>query len=253
MNTVRVLDIPLFASNIRSAAVIVLESKDAVVRNFCISATGAHGLVYSRKNLAFRNILESFYLNLPDGMPGVWVGKIKGAKNMQRCYGPNFFRDVMLLSANTCLKHFLCGGKEGVANRLKSACETKFKNNNIVGTYCPPFETVEKYDYAGIASFVNSVKPDVVWIGLSTPKQEQFAFHLSKHTDVKFIICVGAAFDFHIGNVKQAPAWIQKAGMEWLFRLFTEPKRLWRRYFEVVPMFIYYNFAELFSGIFNKR
>ena len=109
------------------------------------------------------------------------------------------------------------------------------------------------YDYPAIAQTINETKANIVWIGLSTPKQEIFAANLSKYTKVDFICCVGAAFDFHIGNVKQAPSWIQKIGMEWFFRLLMEPKRLWKRYFEIVPLFIYYNFADIIDRKFFKE
>ncbi|MEQ8581150.1 MAG: WecB/TagA/CpsF family glycosyltransferase [Marinoscillum sp.] len=250
---IRILGIPLFAENIESATRLVLNESTLHNNNKLVSATGAHGLVYAKKRPKFKSILESFYLNLPDGMPGVWVGRMKGAHKMQRCYGPDFFEEVMVESASTQMKHFFCGGKEGVADRLKDACEMKFSNYNIVGTHCPPFKSVDEYDYDEISQIIKESNADIVWIGLSTPKQEQFAFHLSKHTRVKFIICVGAAFDFHIGNVRQAPSWIQKMGMEWCFRLFMEPKRLWKRYFEIVPLFIYYNFAEFVIGKFYKK
>ena len=100
---------------------------------------------------------------------------------------------------------------------------------------------------------INESKADFVWIGLSTPKQELFASRLAKYTNTGYISCVGAAFDFHIGNVKQAPSWMQKLALEWFFRLMVEPKRLWKRYFEIVPLFIYYNFAELFKEKFLNK
>lgn len=218
--------------------------------NRCISATGAHGIIHAKKNEVFREILNSFYSNLPDGMPGVWVGRGKGAKEMKRCYGPDLFAKFMQKSAKSDAGHFLCGGKEGVAEKLKKACATKFGNQNIVGTYCPPFKKIDEYDYEMIAEQINKSKADVVWIGISTPKQEKFAKRLSEHTDVHFLITVGAAFDFHIGELRQAPSWMQKAGMEWLFRLIAEPRRLYRRYLEIVPAFLFYGIKDV---IIHKR
>ncbi|MEQ6167988.1 WecB/TagA/CpsF family glycosyltransferase [Ekhidna sp. MALMAid0563] len=242
---VEVLDVSLYAGDI---ALFLEEelTKNKHQANNLVSATGAHGLVYAQKNPSFKQILQSFYINLPDGMPAVWVGRLKGAKAMRRCYGPDFFKEAMIASANTGHTHFLCGGMDGVADRLKQVCQKKF-GAKIVGTYCPPFLPVEEFDYAYIGKQINESKPDFVWIGLSTPKQEQFATRLSKHTKVSYICTVGAAFDFHIGNVKQAPSWIQKIGMEWFFRLLMEPKRLWKRYVEIVPLFIWYNLKEFIS------
>ncbi|WP_425390058.1 WecB/TagA/CpsF family glycosyltransferase [Ekhidna sp.] len=247
-DTVNILGIPLYRYSI-STFIKNIDNKSK--ENKCISATGAHGLVTSVRDNRFREILLSFNTNLPDGMPGVWVGRLKGAKEMKRCYGPDFFEETMRASANSNLTHYLCGGNEGVADSLKEVCENKF-GANIVGTFCPPFLQVKDYDYEEIAEQINQSNADIVWIGLSSPKQEAFASNLSKFTSVSYICCVGAAFDFHIGNVKQAPNWIQKIGMEWFFRLLMEPKRLWKRYIEIVPLFIYYNFAELIKGNFFK-
>ncbi|MEQ9307271.1 MAG: WecB/TagA/CpsF family glycosyltransferase, partial [Marinoscillum sp.] len=202
----KVLDIDLYAGNISTAITQVLTSEETTCK--CISATGAHGLVTAKRDLKFKEILNSFYLNLPDGMPGVWVGRNKGYQQMKRCYGPDFFKEFMLKSADHHFKHFLCGGSEGVAENLKWVCETKFLNQNVVGTYCPPFLKVEEYDYPAIADRINESGADVVWIGLSTPKQECFGFYLSKYLNSKFVICVGAAFYFNIWNVRQAPSWI---------------------------------------------
>ena len=249
-----VLGIEMYNRTLEEAIDNIIQEPNKLKSNLCISATGAHGLVYSKKNPKFKKVLSSFFINLPDGMPGVWVGRMKGAKNMSRCYGPDFFKGVMLASAQKKgIKHFLCGGNDGVAEKLKTACEIQFNNNNIVGTFCPPFLPVDEYDFETIANEINESQASIVWIGLSSPKQEQFAHLLSKFTSVKYIITVGAAFDFHIGNVKQAPDWIQKIGMEWFFRLLMEPKRLWKRYIEIVPLFIYYNFVELIKGEFLKK
>jgi N-acetylglucosaminyldiphosphoundecaprenol N-acetyl-beta-D-mannosaminyltransferase len=222
-------------------------------RNRCISATGAHGIIYANKNEEFKAILNQFYLNLPDGMPGVWIGKLKGAKQMKRCYGPDFFKDLMIASANKPVKHFFCGGKEGVADELKEKCGRKFNNYNIVGTFCPPFRKMSEEELIELGQRINASGADIVWIGLSTPKQEQFAWQLRNYIKVHFIITVGAAFDFHTDKVKQAPSWIQKIGMEWFYRLISEPKRLYKRYLEIVPLFILYNVKELIDTIFIKK
>ena len=128
--------------------------------------------------------------------------------------------------------------KPGVAEELKNVCGQTFNNNNIEGFYSPPFREMSDDEMKGFRKKFNNKNTDIVWIGLSTPKQEIFAYRLSKYTKVHFIITVGAAFDFYTGKVKQAPKYIQKAGLEWLFRLLMEPKRLWKRYFEIVPLFI---------------
>jgi len=215
--------------------------------NRCISATGAHGMITARKDEEFKEILNGFYANLPDGMPGVWVGKLKGEKEMKRCYGPDFFAETMRATASGGIRHFLCGGTEGVAEELKASCLEKFGNANICGTYCPPFKEADEYDYEEIARLINESGADIVWVGISTPKQEKFARNLSRYTKVHFLATVGAAFDFHTDRLKQAPSWMQEAGLEWLFRLLTEPRRLYKRYFEIVPKFLIFSLKDLGS------
>ena len=166
---------------------------------------------------------------------------------MQRCYGPDFFAEVMQLTREYPIKHFLCGGAEGVAARLKENCATRFSNQNIVGTYCPPFRDMDQGELQALAQQINDLEADVIWLGLSTPRQEQTALRLSVQVNARFLVTVGAAFDFHTDRIRQAPAFVQKIGMEWLFRLCMEPGRLWRRYFEIVPKFIYFNFLELIT------
>jgi N-acetylglucosaminyldiphosphoundecaprenol N-acetyl-beta-D-mannosaminyltransferase len=250
----QVLGIPLYDKSISNAVFTIIEATNkSPKKNYLISATGAHGMVYAQSHTEFKNLLNSFYLNLPDGMPGVWIGRLKGANEMQRCYGPDFFAELIKSSNDTSIKHFFCGGKEGVAEELKNICNQKFSNNNIVGTYSPPFRDMADDEMKELADEINSKEVNIIWIGLSTPKQEIFAERLSEFTEVDFICTVGAAFDFHTGKVKQAPHLIQRMGLEWLFRLLMEPKRLWKRYMEIVPMFIFFNLQEFLRINVTKK
>jgi N-acetylglucosaminyldiphosphoundecaprenol N-acetyl-beta-D-mannosaminyltransferase len=251
--TVKILEIPMYAGDITTATSLITDDCGNGKReNKCVSATGAHGLVFAYKNDEFKNTINRFYLNLPDGMPGVWIGRIKGANSMKRCYGPSFFENVLRQTAELPITHFFCGGNEGVAESLKIAVEEKFGNTNVVGTYCPPYLEVNNYDYTKIAKLIDNTRANIIWIGLSTPKQELFAIRLAGNTNSNFIITVGAAFDFHTNKVKQAPAFVQKIGMEWFFRLIMEPKRLYKRYLEIVPLFIFLNVKEFIKFAFRK-
>lgn len=251
---VEVLDIPMFDYDIPKAVTIAEEicQGGSPKGGRCISATGASGTVFSKQNAEFKQILQSFFLNLPDGVPSVWVGKAKGARHMKRCYGPDFFKEFMISSASKPINHFLCGGQPGVADQLKAACERNFGNYNIKGTYTPPFRPMTDQELKELGSKLNALDIDVVWIGISTPKQEVLASRLRKFARVHFIVTVGAAFDFHTGRVKQAPKWIQRNGLEWLFRLIQEPRRLYKRYFTIVPLFIWYNLEEFVIKTFNS-
>ena len=248
INCVKVLQIKLFAGTIEKFNDILIKENEK--NSLCVSATGAHGIITARRNRSFKLVLDNFYLNLPDGMPGVWIGRLKGARKMRRCYGPDVFKEVLLKTAKLKINHYLCGGKPGVAEDLRRICIEKFNNNNVVGTYSPPFREMRDNEFRLLADNINSKNTTFIWIGLSTPKQEFFANKLAEYTNVNFIITVGAAFDFHTGRVRQAPQLVQKFGMEWLFRLVMEPRRLWKRYFEIVPLFIWYNFLEFIKGDF---
>jgi N-acetylglucosaminyldiphosphoundecaprenol N-acetyl-beta-D-mannosaminyltransferase len=247
----KVLDISLYDAGLSEAVKGILSRCEPSWPrdNKCVSATGAHGLVTAFKEPDFKQVLNSFYWNLPDGMPGVWIGKLKGAKQMTRCYGPDVFKHVFEGSANLTINHFLCGGQEGVADELKAAVGQKFGNYRVTGTFCPPFREMTDNEFRVLAKTINSSGANIVWVGLSTPKQERFARRLAQWTNVNFIVTVGAAFDFHTDRVIQAPGWMQKASLEWFFRLITEPKRLYKRYLEVVPLFIFLNLKEVFSTV----
>ncbi|GAB4024885.1 WecB/TagA/CpsF family glycosyltransferase [Spirosoma koreense] len=241
----RVLQINLYDAGLKSAVNEIIRQCTSLPRqNRCISATDAHGLVTAFRNPGFKETLNSFYWNLPDGMPSVWIGKMKGASQMTRCYGPDLFRYVFEESAQAPIRHFLCGGKEGVADELKAAVARKFGNQQVAGTYCPPFRDMSDTELRSLADKINQSGAHIVWIGISSPKQEYFARRLAEWTQVSFIVTVGAAFDFHTDRVRQAPAWMQKCSLEWLFRLMMEPKRLYKRYLKVVPLFILFNLKE---------
>ena len=177
----------------------------------------------------------------------MWVAKLKGATKINRCFGPFVFKEIMIATANNNIKHYFCGGKEGVAESLIESCKNQFNNKNIVGTYSPPFRELLEDEIKIMAENINQKGTDILWIGISTPKQEILAKRLSKYTNVKMIVTVGAAFDYYTGSITIAPVWMQNLGLEWLFRLCLEPKRLWKRYLEIVPKFIIYAVLDLMN------
>ncbi len=250
--TVDVLGIPIFNGDIPTLFQKIgyeISSKKKLNRQ--ISLCDANVLVTSKKNRYFKNILKNeTYLNLADGMPGVWVGKLKGAKNIDRCYGPDVFKYIIKKSSDSNLKHYFTGGKEGVAENLRTYCFDELGNSNIVGVHCPPFTEMSDNEITKIAEDINESDADIVWIGISSPKQDIYAHRLKKDLNAHFIFTIGAAFDFYTGNITQAPKFIQRSGFEWLFRLIMEPKRLWKRYFTVIPLFIYFNLLDFF---FSKK
>jgi N-acetylglucosaminyldiphosphoundecaprenol N-acetyl-beta-D-mannosaminyltransferase len=251
--SVRVMDVPLYDGNIKDAATYIIDQIGVGSKHsYCISATGAHGIVTSRADKSFRDILNAFHINLPDGMPGVWVGRLKGAKRIARCYGPEFFAYILNETSNKNINHYFCGGKEGVTEALKRTCETRFHNHNVAGTYSPPFRDMTGEELTELSAEIERCQTNILWVGISTPKQEKLAYRISQLCSVNFIITVGAAFDFHTGRVRQAPRYVQNIGLEWFYRLCMEPRRLWSRYINIVPQFIYYNMLDFFTSTKNN-
>jgi N-acetylglucosaminyldiphosphoundecaprenol N-acetyl-beta-D-mannosaminyltransferase len=142
------------------------------------------------------------------------------------------------LSAFRGFSHFFYGGRPGVAEKLRERLETKFPGLRVVGTFCPPFRALTPPEADELRCLVERLRPDVFWVGLSTPKQEQFMARYWQALDSTLYIGVGAAFDFHAGLLRQAPRWMQRNGLEWLFRLGCEPRRLWKRYLKNNPLFV---------------
>ncbi len=249
--------IPIYERDLSSAVQELVASLDSSFKDKepirCISATGAHGLVEAHKDSSFKDILSFFYWNIPDGMPLVWWGRLKGFPTMDRCYGPDFFAAIIQATSGLEVAHFFCGGKPGVTEELKQAVELKWGNQNVTGTFSPPFSPMQEKDWSNLVATVIDSKAQIIWIGLSTPKQERFAYELAKREKVRYIITVGAAFDFHTGRLAQAPRWMQRSGLEWFYRLYKEPRRLWKRYIEIVPKFAILAGVDLIKHYLRKR
>lgn len=217
---------------------------DAVVaaarerRKGYVCVTGVHGVTEAQNDLSFRDILNRAFLVTTDGMPLVWLGKKDVGGWVDRVYGPDLMAEVFRATQDGNLTHFLYGGGPGVADHLKVCLENRFPGVKIVGTYCPPFRPLNVEERTQLAKQVSDSRPSFLWVGLSTPKQERFMAEYLPELDTAVMLGVGAAFDFHSGTVRQAPRWMQRSGLEWFFRLCTEPKRLWKRYCINNPLFV---------------
>jgi N-acetylglucosaminyldiphosphoundecaprenol N-acetyl-beta-D-mannosaminyltransferase len=169
-------------------------------------------------------------------MPMVWCGKLSGHSEMSRVYGPDLMLEICQLPG---VRHYLYGGANGAAKQLAQHLKEKFPKIEIVGLYEPPWRPLTPQEEAALAEEIRIAKPDIMWIGLSTPKQERFMAEYLPKLDVTLMVGVGAAYDLLSGRVAQAPRWIQRSGFEWLYRLCREPSRLWRRYFKNNPRFAF--------------
>jgi N-acetylglucosaminyldiphosphoundecaprenol N-acetyl-beta-D-mannosaminyltransferase len=234
---VNVLGVGISVLNLQSAAAVISDALAARRKGY-ITVTGVHGVTEAHDDREFRRILNQSFLCTPDGMPMVWMGKLAGRREIDRVYGPDLMELLCETGVARGWRHFFYGGAPGVAEELKTRIGKKFPGIQIVGTFTPPFRPLNDEEDRALAQAVTNAKPDLIWVGLSTPKQERFMAAYLPKLDTSLMIGVGAAFDFHAGKVKQAPRWIQRRGLEWAFRLWQEPSRLWKRYARNNPLFV---------------
>ena len=168
----------------------------------------------------------------------VWAGRWAGAKDMARVYGPDFMLEVLERAAVEGWTSYFYGGGDGVSGALAERMKRRFPGLEVVGVCSPPFRPLTSEEDAALVTTVRDLAPDLIWVGLSTPKQERWmAAHLGQWSK-GVMFGVGAAFDINAGLLPQAPPWMQRLGLEWLFRLVVEPRRLWRRYLSNNPRFV---------------
>jgi len=234
---VNVLGVAVSAINLDLALEAVAGALDRREKGY-ICVTGVHGVSEAQTDEGFRRILNQAFLCTPDGMPLVWAGRWQGRKEMGRVYGPDLMLAVLAQSEKTGRRHFFYGGTNGAAQALREELGKRFPKLQIAGTYEPPFRPLNAVEAGELKKLIQDARPDMMWIGLSTPKQEKFMAEYLGQLDVTLMAGVGAAFDFLAGRLRQAPRWMQRSGLEWLFRLGCEPRRLWKRYLKNNPLFL---------------
>ena len=207
-------------------------------RYVCVS--GMHGVMESQRDERLRRIHNSAGLVTTDGMSLVWLCKLKGNQPVERVYGPDLMLELCGRSAHRGYRHFFYGASPEVLERLVGRLQTRFPGLLVVGTFSPPFRPLTAAEDADVVARIREARPDVVWVGLSTPKQERWMADYVERLAGPVLIGVGAAFDFHAGVKRQAPRWMQRNGLEWLFRLLSEPRRLAGRYLVNIPLFAWY-------------
>lgn len=209
-----------------------------------VTVTPAHAVMEAYWDPALRKIFNASGLTTPDGMAIVWLLRLHGHRGVERVYGPDLLLEVCRYGLEKSYRHFLYGGEKGVADDLGRGLVDRFPGLQWAGSCSPPFGPVSEQEDRAALEQINAASPDIVWVGLGTPKQERWmAAHLGQ-VAAPVMIGVGAAFDFLSGRKPQAPRWMQRSGLEWLFRLATEPRRLWPRYRQY-PLFAILAAAEL--------
>ena len=209
-----------------------------------VCVTDVHCIMQASRRQDVRDAYRSADMCVPDGMPLTWVGRRRGHHGMNRVYGPDLMLSLLAESERFDFTNFFLGGAEGVADDLASRMVLRFPKLKIVGTYCPPFRPLTEKERGDLVAMVNDLKPELIWVGLGAPKQDLFMAEFHDAFDTKVMIGVGAAFDFHTERVRQAPRWMMRNGLEWLFRLSVEPRRLGPRYFRNNPAFLWHIFLQ---------
>jgi N-acetylglucosaminyldiphosphoundecaprenol N-acetyl-beta-D-mannosaminyltransferase len=203
----------------------------------CVAAV--HTVMACAEDPELRDAVLGSSLTVPDGQPLVWAMNALGHDLPSRVYGPELMARYCERSARTGARLFLYGGRnQGALVQLALNLRTQYPGLKIVGGYAPPFRPLDPDEQAAVAGEINRSGADVVWVGIGVPKQEKWMAAMRPRLDAPVLVGVGAAFDFHAGLTAQAPNWIQSLGLEWLFRLATEPRRLWKRYLRYNPRFV---------------
>lgn len=234
---VDVLGVKISAINMEMAIDAVNAWVDGDERHY-VCVTGVHGVMESQRDRELADIHNAAGLTTPDGMPMVWAGKAAGADWMERVYGPDMMLAVLSQAHARGWSSFFYGGAPGVPELLAERLAERLPGLEVAGTHSPPFRPLTPAEVDETAALINDSGAKLVWVGLSTPKQERWMAAMRPHLKAPVLFGVGAAFDFHTGRVKQAPSWMQRSGLEWLYRLIREPRRLWKRYLTNNPRFV---------------
>ncbi len=203
-----------------------------------VCVTGVHGVMESRRDLDLRRIHNESGLTTPDGMPMVWAGRRAGASWMTRVYGPDLMLAVLERAVVAGWSSYFYGGAPGTPERLAERLVERFPGLRVAGTESPPYRPLPRAEDAAAVARIDASGADLVWVGLSTPKQERWMAAHRPLLAAPVLLGVGAAFDIHAGLVSQAPRWVQRGGLEWAYRLASEPRRLASRYLRNNPAFV---------------
>ena len=229
MKRVRILGVDIAAQSFEEALGALLAAAAARERlraHFCT----VHSVVEAVGNPELTNVFNTATLTFTDGMPLVWVSRLRGARGAQRVCGPDVLPALADRGRAQGLRHYFLGGAAGTPEAVAASLTNRLPGLVVAGTHSPPFRALSADEEASIVAAINASATDVVWIGLGSPKQEFWAARFADQLTAPLILPVGAAFDFHSGRLRRAPKWMHRLGLEWLFRLAMEPRRLWRRY-----------------------
>jgi exopolysaccharide biosynthesis WecB/TagA/CpsF family protein len=208
-------------------------------RSLLVAATSVHGVSIAAADPRFRRVLNDFDVVTPDGQPLRWgLNLLHDTHLHDRVYGPTLMLHVCRAAASQGLGVYFYGSTPAVLRALSERLAAQIPSLRIAGWYSPPFRDTTVEEDVQVAREIANSRASIVFVGLGCPRQERWA-HAQRQRLSLPLVCVGAAFDFHAGLLRQAPAWMQRRGLEWAFRLAMEPRRLWRRYFRAVPVYLF--------------
>lgn len=243
----KVFDVPVSAITREQTVEAVIEHAEQHLP-FSVAFMPVHSLMTAVENLSFKEAIESFDIVAPDGQPVRWaLNHFHNCGLEERVYGPDTTLDICREAEKKGLSVFFYGSSEEVLEKLKDNLKQQFPDLLISGTFSPPFCSVEEIPMLDHCEMIKESGTDILFIGLGCPKQELLSAKMKKELSIP-ICAVGAAFDFHAGTLAQAPSWMQKHGLEWLFRLLKEPRRLFIRYFYYNSMFLLRIFTANVNG-----
>ncbi len=235
----KVLGVSIDPLNMESALSCISNQLEAGQKGY-VCMVGVHGIMEAHRDPRLAAVYAMAKLRLPDGTPTVWVGRSQGHASMRRVTGPDLMLEIFGRKQFAAYKHFFYGGDEHVAEQLRESLSQRFPWARIVGTYTPPFRDLNMEEETELVARLHELKPDILWVGISTPRQEQFMHRYINQFETTLMVGVGAAFDFHTGRIQDAPGWVKHIGMQWMHRLLQDPRRLWKRYLRNNSGFIWH-------------
>lgn len=208
--------------------------------------TNVHASVMAYNNPEYLTVLNQSFMTLPDGKPVYWVGRLKGVNDIQQIPGPDFLPILMGCNIVPPLRHYFYGGRSDVLEKLIENLKAEFPDIVIAGWESPPYRDLSADEDSQMVRRIKESGASIIWVGLGAPKQEYWMASHFEQLKPAVLFGIGAAFDFHAGNVKRAPSWMRTIGLEWFYRLVQEPRRLWKRYLVTNTLFVVYVLKSLF-------
>jgi N-acetylglucosaminyldiphosphoundecaprenol N-acetyl-beta-D-mannosaminyltransferase len=195
-----------------------------------VAVCNVHMSVEAERSVSFRKVMDAAAIVVPDGSPLIWIGRRSGFPLARRCYGPDLFQEFSEATASNGYRHYLYGGHPGVGAKVAERLQKDYPGVAIVGAFAPPFRKLTPVEDEEAVQAINASGADILWVALGCPRQEIWMYEHRDRLNVPVVVGVGQAFDIYAGRVTQAPRWMREHGLEWLYRLATDPRRLWRRY-----------------------